>query len=36
MGMELLCRQVEFIGNVQGPFTIRRLIQLIFRLKEQQ
>ncbi|EHA6962342.1 hypothetical protein JMC51_004883 [Vibrio parahaemolyticus] len=28
MGMELLCRQVEYIGNVQGPFTFKELMKL--------
>ncbi|WP_409419383.1 phage tail assembly protein [Marinomonas sp. RS-M-Aa-14] len=23
LGLELLCRQVEYIGSVQGPFTIK-------------
>lgn len=23
MGLELLCRQVEYIGAIQGPFTIK-------------
>ncbi len=28
MGMELLCRQVEYIGKVQGPFTFKELMKL--------
>ncbi|MGL1163494.1 phage tail assembly protein [Vibrio parahaemolyticus] len=28
MGMELLCRQIEYIGNVQGPFTFKNLLKL--------
>ncbi|AAN55723.1 phage tail assembly protein [Shewanella oneidensis] len=27
-GMELLCRQVEFIGSVNGPFTVKELLKL--------
>lgn len=25
MGMEMLCRQIEYIGAVQGPFTVKEL-----------
>ncbi|MEZ8054317.1 phage tail assembly protein [Vibrio atlanticus] len=28
MGMELLCRQVEFIGKIQGPFSAKELLKL--------
>jgi phage FluMu protein gp41 len=28
MGMELLCRQVEYIGVVQGPFRVKELLKL--------
>lgn len=31
MGMELLCRQVEFIGNVQGPFSVKEILKLSSR-----
>lgn len=27
-GLELLCRQVEYIGKIQGPFTIKQLRKL--------
>lgn len=27
-GMELLCRQVEFIGSVNGPFTAKEILKL--------
>ncbi|HHC6515881.1 TPA: phage tail assembly protein [Vibrio parahaemolyticus] len=39
MGMELLCRQVEYIGSVQGPFTFKELMKLApqdFSLLQQQ
>ncbi|MBU5225039.1 phage tail assembly protein, partial [Vibrio cholerae] len=29
--MELLCRQVEFIGNVQGPFSVKEILKLSSR-----
>ncbi len=28
MGMELLCRQIEYIGNVQGSFSFKNLLKL--------
>jgi phage FluMu protein gp41 len=28
MGLELLCRQIEYIGPIQGPFTIKDLRKL--------
>ncbi|PKF49253.1 phage tail assembly protein [Enterovibrio nigricans] len=28
MGMELLCRQVEYIGVIQGPFRFKELLKL--------
>ncbi|EJG1588481.1 phage tail assembly protein [Vibrio parahaemolyticus] len=28
MGMELLCRQVEFIGSVQGPISVKEILKL--------
>lgn len=28
MGLEMLCRQIEYIGQVQGPFTIQELRKL--------
>ena len=39
MGLELLCRQVEYIGAVQGPFTIRdfrKLHEDDFKLIQEQ
>ncbi|ELB2073752.1 phage tail assembly protein [Vibrio parahaemolyticus] len=28
MGMELLCRQVDYIGTIQGPISIKELLKL--------
>ncbi|MGO2235527.1 MAG: phage tail assembly protein [Marinomonas sp.] len=39
MGLELLCRQVEYIGAIQGPFTIkdvRKLHEDDFQLIQEQ
>lgn len=39
MGLELLCRQVEYIGAVQGPFSIkdfRKLHEDDFQMIQQQ
>lgn len=28
MGLELLCRQIDYIGSIQGPFNIKQLRKL--------